>query len=97
MPPFRNLRPRTIQERRAADASRNQRSRKLCHTTRKKQSYNVGRYFCETTSSIRYVFENVHVCTHCHAVLFPTEAQGSCCRAGKIKYILIKKRQKFFM
>ena len=86
MPPLRNLRPRTAQERRAASATRIQRFRRSCPSTRKTpRNYNIGRYFRETTDSICLIFDIVRVCSYCHARLFCTEKQGTCCGSGKIR------------
>ncbi|CAG8607435.1 15230_t:CDS:2, partial [Racocetra fulgida] len=63
-----------------------QRSRKLHYTTtKKKQNYNIGCHFHETTSSSCHVFDNMRECVYCRAALFPTETQGASDTAALIE------------
>ncbi|CAG8443187.1 16322_t:CDS:2 [Dentiscutata erythropus] len=82
---LRNLRPRTTEERKAADAAWIQKSRKTYKPKKKNNNYNVACYFRETTSFKRHIFTDTYKCTCYHAILFPTETHQPCCGSGKIK------------
>ncbi|CAG8521137.1 5048_t:CDS:2, partial [Racocetra fulgida] len=86
MPPLRNLRPRTTEERRITNTLRMQRFRNSTLRTKNQcKHHNIGRNFQETETSIHHTFDTTHVCTYCNAKLFSTETQETCCKSGKIK------------